>query len=521
VLAGDSSFYRRTLANYATVTPAEIRTAMAQWLAKPAFSLRLEPGERPPYEEAQAAAAPPANGKDQVSVTTKRDIPPLGPMQPLDFPDVSHVTLSNGVQLHYAQRSAVPVTQLALAFNAGYSADIPQDRGLQNLTMSLLDEGTATLGSQEIAEAKERLGVQISARGTADRSLVTMSALSANLAPSLELLADIVRNPAFAPPELERVRTQVLTAIAQQLKDPNAMAARAIPALLYGETHPYATTGIGREDSVQRFTRDDLVRFQQQWLRPDNLEIFVVSDRPLAQVQAELDARFGQWQPAAVPRGVKQFGAPPARPLQPRIVLIDRPQSPQSVIIAGQLTPVDPRSDVTALTSANDVIGGNFLARINMDLRETKGWSYGVRGNLMLHEQSVPYLVTAPVQADKTGPSIAALAENYEAYLTDRGTTDEELARIIANNIQQLPGRFETSGAVLQAMMTNALLGRPDNYYELLADRYRVQSRVTLDEAARAAISPKGFTWVVVGDSAVIRPQLEKLGMPIEVIEPR
>ncbi|HUG45640.1 MAG TPA: pitrilysin family protein [Sphingomicrobium sp.] len=521
VLAGDSEFYRRTLANYATVTPAEIRSAMAQWLAKPAFSLRLEPGERPPYEEAQAVAAAPKKGSDKITVTKKREIPPLGPMPPLDFPDVSHVTLSNGVQLHYAQRSAVPVTQLALVFDAGYAADAPVDRGLQNLTMTLLDEGTANLGSQEVAEAKERLGVDIGTRGTADRSMVTMSALSANLAPSLGLLADIVRNPAFAPAELERVRTQVLTAIAQQLKDPNSMAARALPALLYGETHPYATTTIGQADAVQRFTRDDLLRFQQQWLRPDNLEIFVVSDQPLAVVQAELEARFGQWQPPAVQRGVKQFTAPPERPAQPRIVLIDRPQSPQSVIMAGQLTPVDPRSDVTALASANDVIGGNFLARINMDLRETKGWSYGVRGSLALNEQSVPYVVRAPVQADKTGPSIATLTEIYEAYLTNLGTTQEELARIIANNIQELPGQFETSSAVLQAMMTNDLLGRPDNYYEQLADKYRVQSQVTLDQAARAAISPVGFTWVVVGDAAVIRPQLEKLGMPIEVIEPR
>jgi zinc protease len=329
VLAGDSEFYRRTLANYATVTPAEIRSAMAQWLTRPAFSLRLVPGDRPPYEEAQAVAAAPADGEDKITVTKNREIPPLGPMQPLDFPDVHHVTLSNGVQLHYAQRTAVPVTQLALSFNAGFAADSPADRGLQNLTMTLLDEGTTTLTSQEIAEQRERLGAQISTGGTADRSRVTMSALSANLGPSLDLLADIVRNPAFAPPEIERVRTQVLTAIAQQMKTPNAMAARAIPALLYGETHPYATTGIGQEEAVKRFARDDLVRFQQQWLRPDNLEIFVVSDRPLAQVQAELDARFGQWQPPAVPRGGKQFSALPQRPAQPRIVLIDRPQSPQ------------------------------------------------------------------------------------------------------------------------------------------------------------------------------------------------
>jgi predicted Zn-dependent peptidase len=191
------------------------------------------------------------------------------------------------------------------------------------------------------------------------------------------------------------------------------------------------------------------------------------------------------------------------------------------VIIGGQVTPVDPRSDVTGLTSANDVIGGNFLARINMNLRETKGWSYGVRGTVQLNENAVPYIVSAPVQADRTADSIRELAKDYAAFLGAKGTTEDELKRITANNIQQLPGRFETSDAVLAAMQSNALLGRPDNYHELLADKYRAHSRATLDAAARAAIAPNGFVWVVVGDAAKIRPQLDKLGMPIEVIQPR
>ena len=519
VLAGDSDFYKKTLANYATITPAEVKGAMAEWLTKPAFSLRLEPGDRPPYVEAAAPKA--KKGSDKIKVTKKREVPSLALMQALDFPDVQHVALSNGVQLHYAQRSAVPITQLALQFNAGFAADGPTARGLQSMTLSLLDEGTTTKTSQQIAEEQERLGAEISASGTADRSTVAMSALSANLAPSLDLMADIVRNPSFAPAEVERVRSQTLTGIAQQLKDPNSMASRALPFLLYGETHPYASTGIGDAQSVGKFSRDDLLAFQQTWLRPDNMEIFVVSDRPLSEVQAELDRRFGQWQAPASAKGVKQFSAPPARPASPRIVLIDRPQSPQSVIIGGQITPVDPRSDVTALQSANDVIGGNFLSRINMDLRETKGWSYGVRGSATVNEKVVPYIVSAPVQANRTGDSIAALATNYRDFLTVKGTTDAELARTIANNIQQLPGRFETSSAVLQGMITNDLLGRPDNYYETLAPLYRALTPATLDQAFRGAVAPEGFVWVVVGDAAKIRPQLEKLKMPIEVIQPR
>jgi len=251
------------------------------------------------------------------------------------------------------------------------------------------------------------------------------------------------------------------------------------------------------------------------------MKIFVVSSLPLEQVRAELDERFGRWQAPSVPKGEKQFAAPPARPSSPRIILIDRPQSPQSVIVGAQLTPINPTDEVVALTSANDVIGGNFLARINMDLRETKGWSYGVRGALNLNEHSVPYLVTAPVQADRTGDSIAALQKNYVDFLTKNGTTDEELQRIIANNIQQLPGRFEASNDVLSAMQSLDLLGRPDNYYELLAGKYRTQTAASLDDAIRAAVDPRGFVWVVVGDAAKVKPQLAKLGWPVEVMQAR
>jgi predicted Zn-dependent peptidase len=521
VYAGDSDFYKKTLNRYAATTPAEVKAVMQQWLSRPVFAIRLEPGERPPYEESKFK---PKKGKsaDIKTPKVKREIPPIGTPAPLDFPDIQHVQLSNGVKVHYAQRTAVPVTQVALAFDAGFAADAPTARGLQNLTLSLLDEGADGMTSQQIAEEEERLGAEIGAGGSADQSSVTMSALSANLGPSLDLLADIVQRPTFAPAEIERVRTQVLTAIAQEQKNPSGMAARVLPVLLYGETHPYATTASGNPAAVKAFTRDDLLRFQQTWLRPDNLEIFVVSNLPLAEVQQQLEQRFGTWAPpAGVAKGVKTFAEPPARPKAERIVLIDRPGSPQSLIMAGQVTPIDPRGEMAAITGANDVLGGNFLSRVNMDLRETKGWSYGVRGTVALNAKVVPYVVSAPVQSDRTADSIRALRQDIREFLTTKGITDEELERTIANRISQLPGSFETSASVLSAMQQNALYGRPDNYYELLADKYRAQSKATLDASLREALDPAGFVWVVVGDAAKVKPQLAKLGLPVEEIEPR
>ncbi len=521
VFAGDSDFYAKTLAAYASVTPADVRAAMSRWLSRPALSIRLEPGDRPPYVEAKMTARTPAKSAAGPTVSEKRTLPPLAALSALDFPDISHVTLANGVRLAYAQRSAVPLTLVALSFDAGVAADAPTERGLQSMTLGLLDEGAGGRNAQQIAEEQERLGAAISANGSADRSTVTLSALSANLGPSLDLLADIVKRPTFATEDVDRVRAQALTQIAQQQKDPNGIAGRALPILLYGAGHPYAGTGGGDAAAVKAFSRDDLLRFDQAWLRPDNLEIFVVSDRPLDEVRAALDARFGNWAAPATSRGVKSFAVTLPKAAASRIVLIDRPGSPQSIISAGQITPIDPRSDITGISSANDILGGNFLSRINMDLRESKGWSYGVSGRVALQEHVVPYIINAPVQADRTGDSIRALMDNFNGFFGAKGVTEEELSRTVANNINQLPGRFETSSAILGAMQSNALYGRPDNYYELLAGRFRGQTRASLDQALRGVVDPKGFIWVVVGDAAKIRPQLDKLGLPIELMAAR
>jgi zinc protease len=183
------------------------------------------------------------------------------------------------------------------------------------------------------------------------------------------------------------------------------------------------------------------------------------------------------------------------------------------------LLPVDPKSDVVPLSAANDILAGNFLSRINMDIREDKGWSYGVSGRPQLLEKAVPYVISAPVQADRTGDSLAELNAQVGDFLSTKGVTDEELTRTIARSINELPGRFEGSDDVLNAMMTMDLLGRPDDYYEKLAPEYRAQTQASLDGAARKVIDPKGFTWIVVGDAAKVRPQIEKLNIPIEVVE--
>ncbi len=426
--AHDSDFYKTSLAAYAGITPAVVRTAMQQWLRRPALTIILSPGERAAYTESKPVAdAKTAEGKDAGAVKGNRQIPPVGQLSALEFPTITHTRLANGIPLDYVQRNAVPVTQVALAFDAGTAADSPAERGLSSMTMDLLDEGTSKLTSQEVAEAEERLGADVSTSNVGDRSYVSLDTLSPNLSPALDLLTAVTKDAAFRPEDVERARTLKLTAIAQMQKDPTRVAHRVLPAVLYGADHPYGAPGGGDPKAIAKFTRDDLIRFEQRWLRPDNVKIFVVSDRPLSDVQPLLEARFGQWTAPAVPKGVKNFAAPAARPASPRILLVNRPGSPQSTILGAELLPLDPRGDIVPFDTANEILGGTFLSRLNMDLRETKGWSYGVSGDATVLEHAVPYSVTAPVQANRTGDALAELNAQISQFLTTSGVTDEEL----------------------------------------------------------------------------------------------
>jgi predicted Zn-dependent peptidase len=492
---------------------------MQQWLRRPALTIVLSPGERDTYAEAKAVEPPKAQAKDEGAVKGNRPIPPVGQLAALDFPAITHTKLSNGIPVDYVQRNAVPATQIALSFDAGSAADSADARGLAAMTMDLLDEGTASKSSQQIAEAEERLGADVSTSNGADRSYVMLNALSPNLAPSLDLMSEVTRDAAFRAGDIERIRAQTLTAIAQTQKDPTRVARRLMPTVIYGASHPYGGPPGGDPKAIGRFGRQDLIGFEQRWLRPDNVKIFIVSDRPLADVQPLLEQRFGKWTAPAEAKGVKAFSALPPRPAAPKILLVNRPGSPQSSIVGAQLLPMDPKGDIIPFDTANEVLGGTFLSRLNMDLRETKGWSDGVNGDESLLEHAVIYTVSAPVQADRTGDSLAALNQQIGDFLSTKGVTADELKLTVANDINRLPGEFETSGAVLGAMMNIDMLKRPDNYYETLAPEYRSLTTAKLDQAARAALDPKGFTWIVVGDAAKVRPQLEKLGMPIEVVE--
>ncbi len=540
----DPAHYKTELAQLATMQPGEVRQVTQRWLSRPVFALTVEPGTRTEGGEnrggfvtaparaggliAEGGLAGPAfysqDGTSAAAAGTaapdRSQLPAVGELATLDFPDIERATLANGMEVYFARRDAVPTVSVRVAFDAGYAAD-PADRlGLQSLMLQAMNEGTTSLDSSQLAIAKERLGVNLGGFADSDTTNFGLDAVTPNLAASFDLLADFVRNPAFDPAAIERVRSQQLTRIDNELNDPSALAQRAILPILYGEAYPYGRppSGTGTREVVAALTREDLAGFHQAWLRPDTARVLVVGDTTLAEVVRLLEESFGDWAAPAAPAPAKSFDAAIPAPQQ-RIVLLDRPASPQSVIMAGRVLDQVGTDDLLVLSAANEVFGGSFLSRINMNLRETKGWSYGVRSQIRQPIERTAFIVSAPVQADRTGESIAELMKDLTAYTGGSGVTGEELTRLVNGNVRELPGQFETSGGVLSGLANIVLYNRPDDYYETLSGRYQSLTSAQLDEQALATFRREELVFVVVGDASVVAPQLEALGLPVEVRE--
>lgn len=526
----DPEKYKRDLEAMAALTPERVRAAMQKWLSRPVYKLAVVPGERTDNGNAmggwgdaagQEAPRPDAHAKTpELPPSAPRTPPSLAPIADLKFPAIERTTLSNGIPVALARRTAVPKVVLAIDFDAGHAADALDTPGTQEMMLSSLEEGTTTRNATRIAEDQERLGAAIGVGASVDTSSVTLSALTANLAPSLALTADVLLHPAFAPSDVERVRQQGLAALAQVQSSPDALASRTLEAEVFGR-HPYAlpSDGLGTAETLKALTPAALRAAHDKWLRPDLARITVVGDVTMEQLKPLLEQAFGGWKAPASSRPVKPITAPVPQ-AQSRIVLVDRPNSPQSVILAGRVLPLTGRTpDVEPLMLANDVMGNDFLSRLNLDIREEKGWSYGV--NSSVSQATGPSLLQlhAPVQADRTGDSIRALQADMAAFPATKPVTPEELQRVTDGAIRGLPNAFETNGAVLEAIRKNDRLGRSERYYEQLASKYRAIDAKAIGAAAQQYLQPTGMTYVVVGDRKVVEPQLRTLGLPLEIRE--
>ena len=515
-------------------TPAAVTKAANQWLSKGDYTLTVEPGKIEADDVANVAgrSAIESKPKDKLDDTGKYEtvksdidrstgVPKVASFPDLSFPKLQRATLDNGIKVVLAERHSIPVVQMELLFDAGYAADQDKKLGTSSFSMAMLDEGTKDLDSVEIAKRKQRLGAEIGSDCSLDTCSVSLNALDSHLKPSLDLFADIVRNPAFRDADIARIRGQWLASIAQEKSQPTTLALRILPPLLFGKGNAYAIpfTGSGTEASIKSLTADDMRGYVHDWIRPDNATLLVAGDTTLDKLLPELNRVLGDWKaPAsAVP---KKNLAKAALPAKSSVYLLDRPGAQQTVILAGEVAPSTKADNSMAIDTMLGAFGGTFTSRLNMNLREDKHWAYGAFAFAPDAIGQRPLVMYAPVQTDKTGPSASEVLKEAKGIVSDKPLTEAEVQKIKDNDVRSLPGRFETTSAVLGAVTGIVKYDRPDDYVETLKQKTAAITVKDAQAAANEVIHPDKLTWVIVGDLKQIEKPIRDLNLgEVKVID--
>jgi zinc protease len=488
VYAGRPDYYKTRLKRVQAATAAGLRATATRWLSDGDYTLEVVP-----YGKYQTAAGGAERNK----------LPETGAPPETRFPELQRATLSNGLKIVLAERPSIPQVRFDLLLDAGYAADQNGVPGTASLAMAMLDEGTRTRSSIRISDELAGLGANLSAGSQLDVSSVSLEALKDKLDASLALYADVILNPSFPQADFDRLKRQRLAQIQREKAEPVGMALRVLPGLLYGEGHAYANpwTGSGTEASTARIGRDDLVTFHRTWFKPNHATLIVVGATTMAEIQPRLERLFAGWKPGEVP--VKNIGRVDRQP-RSSVYLLDRPGAIQSLILVGNLAAPKANPDEQAIETMNQVLGGSFTSRINMNLREDKHWSYGSFTFFRDARGQRPFVVYAPVQTDKTAEAIVEVQKELRGILTDRPATPDELSRAVSELTLTLPGNWETMGAVASSVADVVAYGLEDRYYDTYADKVRAQTVESVGAAAKQTIHPDRLVWVVVGDRAKI-----------------
>jgi zinc protease len=495
---GDSpDFYKTRLGWVGSATVADVQAAAKRWLSDGVFVLNVDP--TPTY-------------KTVASNVDRSKVPATGAPPSLNLPPPQRAKLSNGLQLVVVERHNAPVVDLTLIADAGFAADSQAKPGTARLTMLMLQEGTKTRTSPEISDRVESLGATIGVGNSLDRSYLNMNALSARLGESLELYGDVLMNPTFPEKELERLRGQTLATIQQEKAQPQAIINRLWPRLLFGDGHAYSnpSSGTGTEEAVSGLKSADLATFYKRWVRPDNSTLLVVGDTTLAAVQPMLEQRFGAWRAPADPVPKKNIANVALQP-KPRVFLIDRPGAEQSQIVALTVGPTRADADHIRFVALDTLLGGNFVSRLNMNLREDKHWSYGAGTRMTDAVGQGTFRAGGGVQTDKTAESMAEIRKELRDVIGSRKPEDAELKFAKDSIAIALPGNNETSDEIADSYGEIVTFGLKDSYWNDFVGDLTKLTPADVNASAGKLIHPDALTWVVVGDLSKIEKPIRAL----------
>jgi zinc protease len=496
---GSPDFYKQSLRWMRDATPTDVRNTARAWLSDGVFVLDVQP-----FPEYHAVA----------SDADRSKMPVVGTPPPLALPPLARATLPNGLKVVLAERHDVPVVQLNLIVDAGHAADSLAKPGTAYLTLAMITDGTKTRDALQISARAEELGAHLGAGSTLDTSYISLNAITSRLPQSLELFSDVLLNPTFPEPELARLKQQSLATIQQQKSQPRGIASRLFPRLVYGDAHAYSNpfSGIGTEQTVSSMTTDELRTFYRRWVRPDNATLLVVGDTTLPGILPLLEQRLSGWKAPDERLPAKQLGVIAPQP-KPRVFLVNRTGAEQSLVMAVELAPPRSAPDNVALETVNTILGGSFISRINMNLREDKHWSYGAGSNLIDAKGQRPFVASALVQTDKTAESMREMQKELRDLTGSRQPSEKEIRFAKDTLVRALPGRNETTSEVAASYTDILTYGLPDSYLNDFVGEVEALTPSQLQAAGAELVHPEALTWIVVGDLSAIEAGVRKLDL--------
>ena len=441
--------------------------------------------------------------------TPDRSKPPeLGPPPDLKMPPIQHLKLSNGVPVVLVEKKQVPLVDVILHLNVGSGHDPANKTGLASVTLGMLDEGAGTRNALQIADEIDYLGASLSIGAGYHVSTISLHVSTARLEAALAVMADVVLRPTFPADELDRQRKQRLTALGQAHDNPQTIAAVLSNQVLYGEQHPYGQQSSGVEASLRSFSAQDCRDFYGKYFTSNNATLIVVGDVVAKEVLPKLESAFGKWKagkfPAASWPEVKQV-------TDRKIYLVDKPGAAQSVIRIGRIATTRLTEDYYALKVLNTILGGSFTSRLNYNLRETHGYSYGAGSSFVLRPQPGPFIASASVQTDVTDKALTEFMKELNGILGE--ISDEEMVR--AKNYEALgyPRDFQTTGQIANALTEVVTYGLPDTYFNQYVNNVLAVTKEQAQAAARKYIDPDKVAIVIVGDRSKIEDGIRALNL--------
>ncbi|HEX2123484.1 MAG TPA: insulinase family protein, partial [Thermoanaerobaculia bacterium] len=494
---GKPDAYLDRLERIAKATTADVQKAAKQWLDTNHYTMVVKPF---------------AQLTPGTTTVDRKVLPSLGDAPEVKFPPVQRATLSNGLKVMLLERHSTPIVNVTLAVDAGSSADSAAQAGLAGLTLDVMDEGTATRDAFRIVDELDALGANIFTGNSLDLSFVSLDTLPMNLRPALDIFADVIRHPAF-PQEMVALQTrQRIARIRQEQAQPNAAALRIIPRLLYGESHAYSKplTGTGYASTLGALKREDLVAFHRAWFHPNNSTVIVTGDVTMQKLVPELERALGAWPRGEAP---KKKLDPVPRTAGRKVYLIDKPDAPQSVIVAAHVSERGGLAEDLAIETVMRNFGGMATSRLNRNLRLDKHWSYGTSGSLHEARGQRPFVVIAPVQTDRTKEAIVEVQKEIRGVAGERPVAGEEYASVMRNQTMRLPGSFETLRSLENAAVRMINFGYPDDYFVNYARNVRTLTEDALNSAAKKVVHPDEVIWLIVGDLKKVEGGIRELNL--------